>query len=63
MEKIKLPPDMDYANLAGLSAESREKLAAVRPLTIGQASRISGIRQGDIAFLVTLMEKNRGAST
>ncbi|MDR1467916.1 MAG: tRNA uridine-5-carboxymethylaminomethyl(34) synthesis enzyme MnmG [Spirochaetaceae bacterium] len=62
MEKIRLPPDMDYANLAGLSAESREKLANVRPLTIGQASRISGIRQGDIAFLVTLMAKKRGAA-
>jgi tRNA uridine 5-carboxymethylaminomethyl modification enzyme len=62
MEKIKLPPGLDYANLAGLSAESREKLKQVRPLTIGQASRISGIRQGDIACLVTLMEKQRGAS-
>ena len=62
LEKIKLPPGMDYAALAGLSAESREKLAKVRPLTIGQASRISGIRQGDIAFLVTLMEKKRAAS-
>ena len=62
LEKIKLPPGMDYAALAGLSAESREKLVGVRPLTIGQASRISGIRQGDIAFLVTLMEKKRAAS-
>ncbi|MDR0639898.1 MAG: tRNA uridine-5-carboxymethylaminomethyl(34) synthesis enzyme MnmG [Spirochaetaceae bacterium] len=62
LEKIKLPPSMDYAALAGLSAESREKLAKVRPLTIGQASRISGIRQGDIAFLVTLMEKKRAVS-
>jgi tRNA uridine 5-carboxymethylaminomethyl modification enzyme len=59
LEKIKLPPGMDYANLAGLSAESREKLKQVRPLTIGQASRISGIRQGDIALLVTLMAKRR----
>jgi tRNA uridine 5-carboxymethylaminomethyl modification enzyme len=62
MEKIKLPPGLDYANLAGLSAESREKLAEVRPLTIGQASRIGGIRQSDLAFLITLMEKRRGAS-
>jgi tRNA uridine 5-carboxymethylaminomethyl modification enzyme len=59
MEKIKLPPDLDYAALAGLSAESREKLKQVRPLTIGQASRISGIRQGDIALLVTLMAKRQ----
>jgi tRNA uridine 5-carboxymethylaminomethyl modification enzyme len=62
MEKIKLPPGLDYANLAGLSAESREKLAEVRPLTIGQASRIGGLRQSDLAFLITLMEKRRGAS-
>jgi tRNA uridine 5-carboxymethylaminomethyl modification enzyme len=57
LEKIKLPHDLDYAGITGLSIESREKLAQVRPLTVGQASRISGIRQGDIALLVTLAAK------
>ena len=54
LEKIRIPPDLDYAGFSSLSAESREKLTLVRPLTIGQASRISGLRQGDIALLVTL---------
>jgi tRNA uridine 5-carboxymethylaminomethyl modification enzyme len=57
LEKIKIPPDTDYAAFSGLSAESREKLSMVRPLTIGQASRISGLRQGDIALLVTLARR------
>jgi tRNA uridine 5-carboxymethylaminomethyl modification enzyme len=60
LEKIRLPADMDYAGIAGLSAESREKLARVKPLTVGQASRISGIRQGDVAVLVTVAAKQRG---
>ncbi|MDR1229902.1 MAG: tRNA uridine-5-carboxymethylaminomethyl(34) synthesis enzyme MnmG [Spirochaetaceae bacterium] len=57
LEKIRLPEDADYAGIAALSAESREKLARVRPLTVGQASRISGIRQGDVAVLVTVAAK------
>jgi tRNA uridine 5-carboxymethylaminomethyl modification enzyme len=64
LEKIRLPEDMDYAGIAGLSAESREKLARVKPFTVGQASRISGIRQGDVALLVALAAKkgfSRGA--
>ncbi|MDR1095931.1 MAG: tRNA uridine-5-carboxymethylaminomethyl(34) synthesis enzyme MnmG [Spirochaetaceae bacterium] len=64
LEKIRLPEDMDYAGIAGLSAESREKLARVKPFTVGQASRISGIRQGDVALLVAIAAKmgfSRGA--
>jgi tRNA uridine 5-carboxymethylaminomethyl modification enzyme len=57
LEKIRLPENLDYAHIAGLSAESREKLAHIRPLTVGQASRISGIRQGDVALLVTIAAK------
>jgi len=48
---------MDYTSLTGLSAEAKEKLIAVRPITIGQASRIPGIRQGDIALLMILSRK------
>ncbi|MDD4082324.1 MAG: tRNA uridine-5-carboxymethylaminomethyl(34) synthesis enzyme MnmG, partial [Sphaerochaetaceae bacterium] len=44
MEKIKIPKDFDYDGLKGLSSESREKLKAILPLSIGQASRISGVR-------------------
>jgi tRNA uridine 5-carboxymethylaminomethyl modification enzyme len=54
MDAIKLSADIDYESLKGLSAEGREKLKAVRPLTVGQAARIPGVRQGDIALLMIL---------
>jgi len=57
MDAVKLSPDMDYASLTGLSAEAKEKLKTVRPLTIGQAARIPGIRQGDVALLMILARK------
>jgi tRNA uridine 5-carboxymethylaminomethyl modification enzyme len=57
MDSIKLAQETDYNSILGLSAEAREKLLAVRPLTIGQASRIPGIRQGDIALLMILSKK------
>ncbi|GHT69166.1 hypothetical protein FACS1894110_18120 [Spirochaetia bacterium] len=57
MDAIKLDPGMDYAAITGLSAESKEKLRTVRPLTVGQAARIPGVRQGDIALLMVLVKK------
>ena len=54
MDAIKLSPEMDYAAIAGLSAEAKEKLQTVKPLTVGQAARIPGVRQGDIALLMVL---------
>jgi tRNA uridine 5-carboxymethylaminomethyl modification enzyme len=57
MDAIKLSPDMDYAALSGLSSEAREKLIAVKPLTVGQAARIPGVRQGDIALLMVVAGK------
>jgi tRNA uridine 5-carboxymethylaminomethyl modification enzyme len=50
-ERIHIPRDFDYSSVDGLSAESREKLEKVRPTTLGQASRISGVRPSDIALL------------
>ena len=57
LDAIKLDPARDYSAINGLSAEAKEKLMAVKPLTAGQASRIPGIRQGDIALLMMLAKK------
>jgi tRNA uridine 5-carboxymethylaminomethyl modification enzyme len=59
MDAVKLDPDLDYDALTGLSAESREKLKAVRPLTVGQAARIPGVRQGDTALLMVLAARRK----
>jgi tRNA uridine 5-carboxymethylaminomethyl modification enzyme len=59
MDSIKLRADMDYAALTGLSTEAREKLKTVRPLTVGQAARIPGVRQGDIALLMVIAGKRK----
>jgi tRNA uridine 5-carboxymethylaminomethyl modification enzyme len=57
MEVVKIPSGMDYNSISGLSAEAKEKLKAVRPMTVGQAARIPGIRQGDIALLMILLRR------
>jgi tRNA uridine 5-carboxymethylaminomethyl modification enzyme len=60
MDAIKLDPNLDYTDIMGLSTEAKEKLTAVKPLNVGQAARIPGVRQGDIALLIILANK-RGA--
>nr|MCR5763950.1 tRNA uridine-5-carboxymethylaminomethyl(34) synthesis enzyme MnmG [Treponema sp.] len=55
MEHAKIPADFDYGKIVALSAESRGKLEKVRPLTLGQASRISGIRTSDIMLLMVYL--------
>jgi tRNA uridine 5-carboxymethylaminomethyl modification enzyme len=57
LEAVKLNPEMDYAAIKGLSAEAKEKLKTVKPLTLGQAARIPGVRQGDIALLLVLTKR------
>jgi len=57
LDAVKLDPLADYRAIPGLSAESKEKLSAVRPLTLGQAARIPGVRQGDIALLMVLAKR------
>ncbi|MDR2303274.1 MAG: tRNA uridine-5-carboxymethylaminomethyl(34) synthesis enzyme MnmG [Treponema sp.] len=59
MDAVKLDPNLDYNSISGLSAESKEKLTKVKPLTIGQAARIPGVRQGDIALLMVLASASR----
>jgi tRNA uridine 5-carboxymethylaminomethyl modification enzyme len=51
-EDLRLPPGLDYAAIGGLSNEVREKLAAVRPLTLGQAARIEGVTPGALTALL-----------
>jgi tRNA uridine 5-carboxymethylaminomethyl modification enzyme len=51
-EDLRLPADLDYAGVGGLSNEVREKLAAVRPLTLGQAARIEGVTPGALTALL-----------
>ena len=57
MEAHQLPADLDYDHLTGLRLEAREKLKAIRPLNLGQASRISGVSPADVASLMIHLEK------
>nr|WP_306303962.1 hypothetical protein [Desulfosarcina cetonica] len=52
LEHIKLPEDADYATVHGLSSELKEKLSAVRPASLGQASRIEGITPAALSVLI-----------
>ena len=54
-----LPSTIRYEEIAGLRLEAREKLAAIRPMSIGQASRISGVSPADIAVLLIWLEQNK----
>ncbi|MCQ2584206.1 MAG: tRNA uridine-5-carboxymethylaminomethyl(34) synthesis enzyme MnmG [Treponema sp.] len=56
MENTRIPLDFDYGAIPSLSAESRLKLETVRPLTLGQANRISGIRNSDIMLLMVYLK-------
>ncbi len=57
LEEIKIPADFTYEHLDGLRIEARQKLARVKPLTVGQAKRISGVNPNDIIILMTYLRK------
>ena len=60
-EDLRLPADLDYAGVGGLSHEAKEKLGAVRPLTLGQASRIEGVTPGALTALLAHVRRPRAA--
>lgn len=55
LEEVKIPLDMDYSKLGSVSSEAREKLNEIRPATIGQASRISGVSPSDVSVLLVYL--------
>lgn len=59
MENKRIPPDLDYDKVHGLRTEAREKLKKIRPASIGQASRISGVNPADVTVLLIYLETQR----
>ena len=57
LEGRALPPDMDYLSIQGLRLEARQKLDKIRPLNLGQASRVSGVSPADVTALMIYLER------
>jgi tRNA uridine 5-carboxymethylaminomethyl modification enzyme len=61
-EETRLPEDLDYAQVAGLSNEVRQKLAQIRPATVGQAARIAGVTPAAVSILLVHLKKSSRAA-
>lgn len=59
LENKKIPPELDYENVPNLRDEAREKLQLIRPLSLGQAGRISGVSPADVSVLMVYLEQQR----
>ena len=59
MENFRIPDTFDYADVRGLKTEAREKLARIRPTSIGQASRLPGVSPADISILTVILHQQR----
>ena len=59
MEDKKIPDQIDYDAITGIATEARQKLKQVRPLSIAQASRISGVNPADISILLVYIEQGK----
>ena len=59
LDGVALPPEFDYLAMDNLAKEAREKLARLRPETLGQASRIGGVTPADISVLLVTLEAKR----
>ena len=57
LEEKRIPIDIDYKKIKNLASEARQKLEKIRPLSIGQAARISGVNPSDIAILSVYLKK------
>ena len=57
MEHVSIPSGLNWDDVPGLSSESREKLKMIRPVSVGQASRVPGVRSGDVAVILLQMER------
>jgi len=60
LDEKKIPEDIDYMAISGLRNEAQEKLNAIKPENLGQASRISGVNPADIAVLMVYLRMTKG---
>src|SRR5690625_3541651 len=61
MEDKKIQEDIDYEDVRGLATEAKERLKKVRPLSVGQASRIAGVNSADVSILAIYIEQGKKA--